>query len=161
MEISIREAKKEELGEVVRITDAAFNIPYQKEEYELKYKEPPEILVEEFESGKTKVLVALLGAEVVGAIRYRTTNLDKYIPHDKNSVEIFKLAVLKKYRKQRIGEKLMAKVERVVKEQGYPLAVLNCMLEENLPSYYQKLGYEEFRNVEHGDHHDIYMFKTL
>ncbi len=164
MNIEIQEAKLEEIEEVVKITNDSFNIPYQKEDYELKYNEPAETLKKEFESGKTKVLVATLDGKIIGAQRYTLAD-EKFAPYENNEtryiVVINKLAVLKEYRNQGIGEKLMAEAEKRIRNEGCQIIVLDCMLEKNLPQHYEKLGFKEYKNVKHLDHHDIYMFKKL
>lgn len=164
MDIKIREAKLEELGEVVKVTNDAFNIPYQKDEYELKYNEPPQILIDEFKSGKTKVLVAILGDKIIGVQRYSLAD-EKFSPFNNSEANhiaaINKLAVLREHRNQGIGEKLMAEVEKRLKNDGCKIVVLDCMLEKNLPQHYGKLGFKEYKTLEHLDHHDVYMFKKL
>lgn len=164
MNIEIREAKPEEIEEIIKVTNDAFNIPYQKENLDLKYNEFSEILKEEFKSGKTKVLIAVLNNKIIGAQRYLLAD-EKYAPYINNEtrhiVAINKLAVLKEYRNQGIGEKLMAEVEKKVRNEGCQIIVLDCMLEKKLSQHYKKLGFEEYKNIEHLDHHDIYMFKNL
>lgn len=164
MNIKIRKAKIEEIEEVVKVTNDAFNVQYRKDKYELKYNEPAQALIDEFKSGKIKILIAVLDNKIIGAQRY-TSASKKFVPFDndetKFSIEITKLAVLPEYRNQGIGGKLIKAVEEQVRKEGCQLLVLECMLEKNLPPHYAKLGFQEYRNVEHGDHHDIYMFKKL
>ncbi len=158
--MNIREAKLDELNKVVGITNEAFNIPYQKEDFKLKYNEPPEALIEEFKKGETKVLVVEEDGQIIGAVRYKKAS-EKFVPHDINSVEISKLAVPFKYRNKGIGAQLMREVEKMVKNEGFDQVVLEAMLEKNLPQHYKKLGYEEYNTIKHEDHHDVSMFKRL
>lgn len=160
MNIEVRDVKLGELEEVVKITNDAFNVPYQKDEYELKYNEPPEKLVEEFKSGKTKVVVAVLDNKIVGAQRYADAG-SKFAPYNKEGVEIKKLAVLKEFRNQGVGERLIKETEKKIRDSGRSIIVLECVLEKNLAPHYKNLGFQEYRTVEHGDHHDVYMFKKL
>ena len=158
--MNIREAKIKDLNKVVEITNEAFNIPYQEEEYNIKYNEQLEILMGEFKKGETKVLVAEENGQIIGAIRYKKAS-ERFIPHDTNSIEIHKLAVLLKYRNKGIGAQLMQEVEKMVKNEGFDQIVLEAMLEKNLPRHYKKLGYKEYNTIEHEDHHDVSMFKIL
>jgi len=158
--MNIREAKIDELNKVVEVTNEAFNIPYQEEEYDIKYNEPPEALIEEFKKGETKVLVAEEDGQIIGTVRYKKAS-EKFVPHDINSIEIHKLAVLLKYRNKEIGAQLMQEVEKMVKNEGFDQIVLEAMLEKNLPQHYKKLGYEEYNTIKHEDHHDVSMFKVL
>jgi predicted N-acetyltransferase YhbS len=164
MDVVIREATKEEIPKVVEVTNEAFNVPYDETGIYLPYNESSEKLISEFADGTTKVLVALMDGEIIGAVRYGVAGANFTPFHEEkevSSLELKKLAVLEQFREQKVGEKLLREVERIAQEEGRPAVVLECMEEKNLVPYYKKFGYEEFRTLENKERHDVYMVKKL
>ncbi len=150
--ISFRHAKLNDLTRVKYITKLAYKISYKENSFITRSHEPNN-LKDVFLSKKLFIIVATVDKKIVGAVRYKIL--------EKNSLYIYKLAVLKTYRNKRIGESLIKQVEAVAKKKGFTKILLDCAQEKKLPEYYKKLGYKIDMVKKHQDHHDVYMSKKI
>lgn len=150
--ISFRHAQVNELTRVKYITKLAYKIPYKKNSLITRSHEPNN-LKDIFLSKKLFIIVAIVDKKIVGAVRYKIL--------EKNSLYIYKLAVLKTYRNKRIGESLIKQVEATAEKKGFTKILLDCAQEKKLPEYYKKLGYKIDKVKKHQDHYDVYMSKKI
>jgi len=147
-----RHAKLNELPRVKYITKLAYKIPY-KENSLITRSHEPNNLKDVFLSKEFFIIVATVDKKIVGAVRYKLSK--------KNSLYIYKLAVLKTYRNNSIGESLIKQAEAVARKKGITKILLDCAQEKKLPEYYKKLGYKIDIVKKHQDHHDVYMSKKI
>lgn len=153
--LTIREPKPEEYRAVVDLTNAAFNVPTEFDEFQGIYNEPYELFLERVAEGAWHVLVALLGDTVVGAVRYQ------FLKKEPDTVWLFKLAVLPEYRKHGVAPKLMQRVEEIARDAGRSRINLEAMQEKGLPDYYKKFGFVVDSVKENHGHHDVMMSKSI
>jgi len=150
-EIKIRRAKSEDLDRVKSVTRQAYKIPIKPHGFVTRVAEPG-TLRRDIADDRLSILVAVTDARIVGAIRYEATDNDIYL---------FKLAVLKTFRKRGVASLLVGAVEKAAKKGGYGTVRLDCVEEKGLSAYYQKLGYGIDRVIDHGFYHGVYMSKKI
>ncbi len=150
--ISFRNANPTDLSRIKYITKLAYKIPYKENGLITKSPEP-ENLKDLFVNKQFFVIVAIVDDKIVGAVRYKLL--------EKNSLYLYKLAVLKSYRKLGIGESLIKRVGAVAKKKGLTKILLDCAQEKKLPDYYKKFGFKIDKIKKHQDHHDVYMSKKI
>lgn len=150
-QIKIRRAKPEDLDRVKSVTRQAYKIPIKQHGFVTRVKEP-ETLWRDIADDRLFILVAVIDAKIVGAVRYEETDKDIYL---------FRLAVLKTYRKQGVASRLVEAVENAAKKSGCGVVRLDCVEEKGLSTYYQKLGYRIDKVIDHGFYHGVYMSKKV
>jgi ribosomal protein S18 acetylase RimI-like enzyme len=150
-EIRIRKATIEDLPRVRYVTRQAYKIPIRTGGFVTRVKEPND-LARQLEERKMDILVAEFDGKIVGSVRYQA---------DKDSIYIFKLAVLKTYRKQGAAARLMAQLEENAIADGFGKLKLDCAEEKGLPEYYKKLGFKVHKVIDHGFYHGVYMHKII
>jgi ribosomal protein S18 acetylase RimI-like enzyme len=149
--IRIRKAAISDLPRVRCVTRQAYKVPIRTGGFVTRAKEPNDLTLQ-LEERRITILVAESGGKIVGAVRYQA---------DKDSVYIFKLAVLKTYRKQGAAARLMTQVEEDAIAGGFDNLKLDCAEEKGLPEYYKKLGFKIYKVVDHGFYHGVYMRKKI
>ena len=150
-EIKIRRAKPEDLDRVKCVTRQAYKIPIKQHGFVTRVTEP-ETLRRDLADDRLSILVAVVDAKIVGAIRYEVTDNDIYL---------FRLAVLKTFRKRGVASRLVEAVEKAAEKGGYGMVRLDCVEEKGLAPYYQKLGYVIDKIIDHGFYHGVYMSKRV
>ncbi|TRZ77536.1 N-acetyltransferase [bacterium] len=150
--IHIRKAEIKDLQEIVVITQEAYNAPKNKAGLVTNAGKFSELL-EDFQQGKIKTLVATLDQKIIGSIRYNFP--------DSESLYFSKLAVKKEYRNRGIGTQIIKYIESIAKEKKCKKILLDCMFEKGLVPYYENLGYKIDNIKKHQDHHDVDMSKKL
>jgi predicted N-acetyltransferase YhbS len=99
------------------------------------------------------IIVASHEDKIIGAVRY------KFLP--KNFLYLYKLAVLKTYRKGGVGAALVRETEKAARKKKCKKILLDCAREKKLPAYYKKFGFRIDKVKKHLDHYDVYMSKRI
>ncbi len=133
MNIKIKEAKLSDLKRISYITKLAYKKPFTLGGIITKVH-IDESLESNFKNKTVGILVATFDDKVVGAVKY------KY--KDKNNLYLFQLVTLKTYRGYGIGKMLIKGVEDICVKNNIKKLSLDCMVEKELPSYYEKYGFK-------------------
>lgn len=150
--ISIRHATAAELHRVVLVTELAYKIPYKENTIITKPHEP-ENVKEKFLNKDFFVLTAVCDDKIVGAVRYEIRK--------NNHLYFFRLAVLKAYRKKRIGSLLVKKIESIAKRKKCGKILLDCVKEKKLDEYYKKFGFKIDTVRKNHGYHEFFMSKKI
>lgn len=152
MNITISKPQTEEINRVKEVTEKAYKEPYHENSLITQFKETDD-LKEKFINSEIGIIVAYVDGIIVGSSRYKIK--------ETGEIYLFKLAVLKEFRKIGIAAKLLSAIEEETKKLKRSIIKLDCAQEKFLPPFYEKHGYiiDEIR--EHGDHHDVYMSKKI
>lgn len=151
-QIEIRLAKLNEIPRVKHVTQLAYEVPYKETGIATKPHEPKEI-EEMIKRNDLFIFVAIQDGEIIGSIRCEIQKDAK--------LYFSMLAVLKEYRNQGVGSKLVETVEEFAKAKKCGYVVLDCLKEKKLDEYYEKRGYKINDTKEHNGHHEVYMSKFL
>jgi predicted N-acetyltransferase YhbS len=133
MEINLREAEEKEAPEILHVMQAAFR------EYKQTLDPPSGVHHETIESIKQKFqtgnfIVAEINHEIVGSVFYQ--NKGSY-------VDLGRLSVVPKYRRQGIGKMLINEVEEKATQNQIPNVRLGVRIVlTGLRQYYEGLGYK-------------------
>ncbi len=145
--------KNGEMRRVTDVTNRAFFVPFDPHGYKPKYKELYGKLEKDVSENEVKVIVAVINNKIIGAQRYKFLS--------DLTINISRLVVLKRYRKNGIAYKLIQEIEKIARRKRYEKITLDCMLEKNLPPYYERIGFKIDKIKKHGDHHDVFMSKRI
>lgn len=131
-EIMVREARREDIRDIIKVLDKAFNrdILGNKEVYEKKYKE--------IEEGIDQWLVLELEGKIIGAVRV----LKHWMRIGKSKIlkgDVGEVSILPEYQGKGYGHKLMEEVVDWMKENNYDLSRLG-----GLCKFYKRFGYIRF-----------------
>lgn len=149
--IKIRKAKVSDLARVRYVTRQAYRLPIIADGFVTGVSEPQDLDML-LKARKLQILVAEVGGKTIGSVRCEV---------DKGSIYIYKLAVLKTYRRHGVAARLMAGVEKFALADGYTKLKLDCAEEKGLTDYYKKLGFNVYKIVDHGFYHGVYMEKKI
>ena len=149
---TFRHAKLKELARVIFITKLAYRIPYKKKTIITKPHEPKDVK-DQFLKKEFFIIVALHNDKIVGAVRYKFLKA--------KSIYLYKLAVLKTFRNNGIGAKLLKAIEAVAIKKACSKILLNCIQEKKLNDYYKKNGFKVEKIKPYHNHHDVFMFKKI
>ena len=144
--VLIREIKAEELTVLDVMLYEAIFLPEGAEPYPEDIIKIPEInnYIDGFGNQKDDYcLVADLNGHIIGAVwvRILAGKIKGYSNIDNRTPE-FVISLLKKYRNQGIGTKLMQQMIEHLKKQEYAQASLSVQKENDAVRLYQKLGFE-------------------
>lgn len=149
--IIIRKAKKEELSRVSYVTNIAYKSPFIKNGIVTKPHQSKE-LEADFLNKKVGILVAIISDKIVGVQKYKKID---------NNLYIYQLAVLKSFRGEGIGAKLLEETEEIARKGNFKKITLDCMKEKHLPEYYMSLGFMVDEIKKHKNYHMVYMSKKI
>lgn len=149
---AIKSAGVNDLARVIAITKSAYKAPYKKGGLITVSFESSDIK-EKFLKKDFFVLTAIIDDKIVGAVRYK-------FDQDGN-LYLYKLAVLKTYRRLGIGSLLINKLEKIARKKGCKKILLDCAKEKGLVEFYEKFGFQVDKVKKHQDHHDVFMSKAV
>lgn len=152
MNIIITKPQDEEIDIVKDVTEKAYKEPYHENSLITQFKEADD-LREKFVNGEIGIVVARINDQIVGSVRYKIK--------ETGELYLFKLAVLKEFRKNGIASKLLLAIEEEARRINILTIKLDCAQEKFLPPFYERHGYKIDEIREHGDHHDVYMSKVV
>lgn len=143
--MEFREAKKEDLNQVVEIIEQIQRLHYEARHDIFKKKTKEEIQKEAaqmIENKESNVIVAVIENEIYGVLICRKKEV---INHrnlkDSRSLWIDDLGVNEKYRRLEIGRELMKQAEKLAKKLNCKTITLNCWsFNENALRFYEKQG---------------------
>lgn len=153
MEIIIREPGIDEIDQVKKVTQQAYQYPFDEKDQIISHITENPDLVDLFIKKEINILVAVMDDKIIGAIRYTFP--------DNKTTYFSRLVVLKDYRGQGIAKKLIQQVETIAKQSGANKVELDFMQEKNLAPFYESLGYQMAKTIEHGNHHDTFAYKNI
>ncbi|MBN2853253.1 MAG: GNAT family N-acetyltransferase [Clostridia bacterium] len=151
MDITIRNAVKQDIEDILRIQKKAF--AFQAKKYN-DYEMPP--MVETYEDvlkdiENQMVFVAVLDSKIVGSVR---------VIRNQDEAEIKRLAVDDDYHNNGIGHMLMDIAELQHRELKR-LWLLTGSESYKSINMYKKLGYEIYKEADHKDYKLVYLQKFL